>query len=190
MGAIQNEKSVKLLKKLRNLTFEKNLKRELAKNSRQRLNITSDEVKSICVLYYLSNEEAYKAISNFVNELKENRQKVKVLGYIDEVVLPHYYSQKITWDLMTRKNTNWYHKPTASIVKTFCDEDFDLLIDLTLEDYQPLIYTAALSKARFKAGRYSESNAEIFDLMIHADQVQSLPEFIKNVKHYLSKINR
>ncbi len=190
MGASQNERSVKLLKQLKNLTFEKNLKRELANNHRQRLNINSDEVNSIGILYYLSNEETYKVVSNFINELKENQKKVKALGYINEKALPHYYSQKLTWDLITRKNTSWSHKPVAPFVKTFCDEAFDLLIDLTLEDYQPLIYTAALSNARFKAGRYSEKNAGIFDLMIHADQVQSVPEFIENVKHYLSKINR
>lgn len=190
MGQAKTKNSVKLLRKLGNLTFEKNLKRELAKNHRQRMNINPDGVSSIGIQYYLSNEEAHKDVSNFINELKEIKKKVIVLGYIDEGTLPHYYSQKLTWDIISRKNTNWYGKPTAPFVKSFCDEEFDLLIDLTLEDHKPLIYTAALSKAQFKVGRYSEKNADIFDLMIHADQVQSVPEFIENVKHYLSKINR
>jgi hypothetical protein len=190
LGASQNEKSVKLLNGLRNLTFEKNLKRELANNHRRRTNINSDEVNSIGILYHLSNEETYKVVANFISELKEDQKKVKALGYIDEKALPHYYSQKLTWDLITRKNTSWSNKPVVPFLKTFCDEEFDLLIDLTLEDYQPLIYAAAISKAQFKVGKYSEKNANIFDLMIHADQVQSVPEFIENVKHYLSKINR
>jgi DNA-binding Lrp family transcriptional regulator len=189
-GSKQIQKIVKLLKRLKNLTFEKHLKRELAKINRQRLNTNSDEVNSIGVIYYLSDEETYKEVSNFVNELKETRKKVKVLGFIDEKYSPHYYSQKLTWDIITRKNLNWYYKPVSSFVKSFEEEEFDLLIDLTLQDFEPLKYASTLSKARFKVGRYSDTNASIFDLMIHTDQVQSVLEFIVHVKHYLSKINR
>ena len=126
----------------------------------------------------------------FINELRENRKKVKLLGFTSERTLPNYYSEKITWDIISRKNINWYYKPVAPFVKSFCDEEFDLLIDLTLEDFKPLIYAATLSKAKFKVGRYSEMNADIYDLMIHADQIQTVPEFIEHVKYYLSMINR
>jgi hypothetical protein len=88
------------------------------------------------------------------------------------------------------KNVNWYHKPVAPFIKSFCDEEFDLLIDLTMVDILPLIYAGALSKAHFKTGRYTERNAKFYDLLIHTEQVQSLSEFIQHVRNYISKVNR
>lgn len=179
-----------LIKHFRELAFEKQLKNDCAEINRKRCQINGDEIVAIGLLYHFSDEETDQQIIEFVRELKDNKRKVTVIGHFKGNVLPHYYSQKLEWDIINPKNVNWFNKPNAPFVKSFCDQEFDLLIDLTMEDIQPIIYAGALSKAHFKAGRFSERNAKYYDLMIHTEHVQTLPEFIQHIKHYISKVNR
>ena len=179
-----------LLRHLRDLAFEKQLKKDIANNEREHRQFNVDDVSSIGVLYHLTNEETDKMVNEFVDELKGKSRKVQVLGLYKDNYIPNYYIQKLTWFMLSPKTVNWYNKPIAPFAKSFCEEEFDLLIDLTLEDYNPLIYAGALSKAHFKAGRYTERNAKYYDLMIHSEQVETFPEFIQHVRHYISKVNR
>ena len=187
---LNTKKIVKLLRHLKELAFEKNLKNdfEIVKRERRMLNL--DEVNTVGILYHFSDEETNKIINEFVSVLKSNHRKVTVIGHFNERTLPQYYIQTLDWNILTPKKVNWFNKPAASFVKSFCDQEFDLLIDLTMEDFQPIIYTGALSRAHFKTGRYTERNAKYYDLMINTEQVQSLPEFIQHFKHYISKVNR
>jgi len=189
-ASLKQNETVKLFTKLKVLAFERNLKKELGKIQREHHQFYVDEVETIGILYHLADEDTDKMITDFVVELRENDLKVTVLGLYKEKVIPNYYIQKLSSFLLTPKTINWFNKPKAPFVKSFIDEKFDLLIDLTMEDYQPLVYAGILSKAHFKTGRYTEKNAKYYDLMIHTEQVQTLAEFIEHVKHYLSKVNR
>lgn len=181
---------MKLTRHLKELAFEKNLKKDLAIIQRERRMFNVDDVVTVGLLYHFSDEETDKMINEFVRELKENKQKVTVLGHFKERVLPRYYTPKPDWNILTPKCVNWFNKPVGPFVTSFCEAEFDLLIDLTMEDFQPVIYAGALSRAHFKTGRYSERNTKSYDLMIHTEQVLTLPEYIKHVKYYISKVNQ
>jgi hypothetical protein len=74
-------------------------------------------------------------------------------------------------------------------VENFMAEEYEIIIDLTLQDRLPIQYIMARSRARFKVGRYSESNKKILDMMIDMAGSQSLPQFIQQVHHYLMMVN-
>ena len=179
-----------LIKKLRDYYFNKNLKKDLLKFQRVTNPFKIEEVNTVGVLYHFADEETDKLINEFVTGMRDNNRKVQVLGLFDEKYIPHYYIPKLTWFVLNPRTVSWYYKPKAPFAISFCEEEFDLLIDLTLEEYKPLLYAGALSRAHFKVGRYSERNAKYYDLMIHTEQVETLPEFIEHVKHYISKVNR
>jgi len=181
---------VKLFEKLKDLAFEKHLKKEGLKYQREHRPFNVDEVSTVGILYFFADEETDKMINEFVNELRDNNRKVTVIGYYDNKYIPHYYNQKLTWFILNPRSVNWFNKPKAPFVHSFCEEEFDLLIDLSMENIKPLMYVGALSRAHFKAGRYTERNAQYYDLMIHSEQVETLPEFIQYVRHYISKVNR
>jgi hypothetical protein len=181
---------VNLFRKLQEFAFERSLKRDLLKFKRENRPFNVDEVSTIGILYHIDDEATEKLVNDFVNGLKDDNRKVKVVGYFHDKFIPHYHIPKLTWFILNRKTTNWFNKPKASFVESFCEEEFDLLIDLTMEDYKPLLYVGALSRAHFKAGRYTERNAKYYDLMIHTEQVQTLYDFIQHVRHYISKVNR
>jgi len=180
---------VNIIKQLKDLAFEKQLKSELAKNHREHRLFNAQEVASVGILYHFTDDETDRVMNDFVGELRGNKRKVMVLGYTKDKVLPSYFSPKLNWDILIPKNINWFNKPTDPFVKSFCKEEFDLLIDLTMDDFEPIIYAGALSRAHFKTGSYTIQHAKYYDLMIHTEHVQSLPEFIKHVKHYISKVN-
>ncbi|MDP4290428.1 MAG: hypothetical protein Q8908_05050 [Bacteroidota bacterium] len=181
---------MKIFKHLRDFAFEKNLKKDLSTFKRDHRQFNMNEVSTIGILYHFADEETDKLINEFVDGLKDGKRDVKVIGQSDDRSIPRYYVQKLSWFILNPRSVNWFYKPTAPFVQSFCEEEFDLLIDLSMDDYKPLIYTGLLSKAHFKVGRYTERNAKFYDLMIHSEQVQTLHDFIQHVRNYISKVNR
>ena len=75
-------------------------------------------------------------------------------------------------------------------MNNFIAEEHDVLIDLTMDDYLPLQYIVAKSRARFKVGRFTEGNKRFLDMMIDTAGAHSLPQLISNIDRYLLMINR
>ena len=64
-------------------------------------------------------------------------------------------------------------------------KEFDILIDLTLEDVFVLQYVTGLSRSKLKVGRYSKIHENYFDLMISLKGSTTMEEYIDHVLHYL-----
>ena len=128
---------------------------------------------------------------NYVKKIKEELgiTRIMALGFFDEKELPHYLHTKLNFDAFCLKDLNWYRIPHGNTVQNFIAEEYDILIDLTLRDHLPLQYIVAKSKARFKVGRLSDSNAHFLDMMIDTAGAHSLPQLIANIDRYLMMIN-
>lgn len=188
-GKPNTTKIVNVIRHLKELAFDNHLKIDCAKVKREHRKFNGAKGVTVGLLYHFSDQETDKMITEFVSELRDNNRKVTVLGHYKDNVLPEYYSQKSDWNIIVPQIVNWYNRPHAPFVKSFCNQEFDILIDLTMEDIQPILYAGALSKAHFKTGRYTERNVKSYDLLIHTEHVQTLHEFIQYIKHYISKVN-
>jgi hypothetical protein len=166
------------------------LARELARYHRLKKNSSLSTAKSIGLLYYLADEATYNTVEAFVQSLIEKKKKVRLICYTDAKIVPHYFIPKLTQDIVTRKDLNWFRKPAKGFVKEFIGEKFDLLLDLSLLDSFPLQYIAALSKASLKVGRFDEEHTEYYDLMIDTSGVTGPDEFITQIDHYLNMLNQ
>lgn len=180
---------MKLLNNIRYRLARRNLELDHQKIPRIRKPQSLDSAQYAAVLYYLPDEATYKRVEEFIKSLNELNIKVKVACYTDLKIIPHYFIPKLLQDIITVKDTNWYYQPVKPFVKDFLDEDFDMLIDLTLNEQFPLLYLAAKSKASLKIGRFNEAHQEFYDLMIDIPSDASLDFFIEQVMHYLHKIN-
>lgn len=90
----------------------------------------------------------------------------------------------------TRKQTNfWTEIPSAQLVEDFIHQKFDLLIDLTVHKYFPLVYIAALSEANFKVG-YSGNAQNYFDLNVDFQAQPDAEQLAEQVLYYLTRINK
>jgi hypothetical protein len=178
-----------LINKIRYRIARKNLHEDHSKLSRIRKSHNLDSARNIAVLYYIADEDCYKRVDEFVRTLNERNIKVKLACYTDQKFIPHYFIPKLFQDAITLKDINWQFKPVKPFVKDFLGEEFDILIDLSLSEYLPLLYLAANSKAGLKIGRFDESHQEFYDLMIDLTPDATLEYFISQVIHYLNKIN-
>jgi hypothetical protein len=181
---------VKLITNIRIRAGKHALARELARHHRVKKNYSLSTAKSIGLLYYIADEDTYNTIEAFVQSLNEKQKKVRLICYTDSKIVPHYFIPKLTQDIITVKDLNWFRKPAKGFVKEFIGEKFDLLLDLSLFDYFPLQYIAALSEASLKVGRFDEVHTDYYDLMIHTTGVTGLDEFILQIDHYLNMLNQ
>jgi hypothetical protein len=125
-----------------------------------------------------------------VKDVRENDHKeVLALGYYDQKELPPMRFSKLGLDFFTKKNLNWHFKPIAPIVKNFINKEFDILIDLHNNDNLHFRYIVAMSKARFKIGKYDKKVARFYDFMISTADHIALPQFIEQINHYINRFN-
>lgn len=165
------------------------LKKELQKARRNRRPAGFKNIKTVGILYIVPEEKEYPFITDFVKFFQENNKIVKVLGFTNCDIIPHYCFPKLTYDYFTMKNINWYGKPTHKFVDDFINNDFDLMIDLHTNNNFTLNFIGYTSQAKFKVGMMSESNLIHYDLLMNVPSDIELSEYLTQIKHYLTNIN-
>jgi hypothetical protein len=183
-------KNLGLIGKIRYNIARKNLRDNHRKLIRNRKSFNLETARYIALLYHLPDEDSYKRIDDFIRMLSEKGIKVKVACYTLQKFVPHYFIPKLLQDIFTFKEVNWKYIPVKPFVKDFLEEEYDILIDLSLLEHLPLLYLAANCKAGLKIGRFDENNQDFFDLMIELPANATLEYFIGQVTHYLNKINK
>ncbi len=166
------------------------LNRDSSRVMRDRRIINMSAASRIGVVYMLHDEPVYRKISTYVKKLQDSGKTVKAIGYVESKRLTGQFLPKLSYDFLYPSGLNWNYKPTSTAAKDFIDTDFDILLDLSTEDYLPVLYITAMSKARFKTGLKSEHRSKYLDMMIDLGDNEGLDELIEQIDHYLSIINR
>jgi hypothetical protein len=166
------------------------LKKEVASLKRSKTAFNMSQAKSFVILFEAGKLEDIDLIKKYVNYLKGLKKKVHVIGYFSSPFPPDFTYPKLDYEFFSVKELNWYFKPLTSSLGTFLAEEFDVLIDLNFEDHFPLRYMSALSKARFKVGKFSKENQSIFDLLIDIDAKKTFKYLLQQVDIYLEMINK
>ena len=149
-----------------------------------------EEARTIGILYVLNDVPDYELIEGFVTRLQKEHKEVKALGYVRNKNLISRFLPKLSYDFISRRDITWFYKPLHTKVKDFIERDFDILIDLNLQDFFPLKYISGLSRAKGRVGSFSDENMEFYDLMLETRQGVTMNEYIEQIHHYLTVINR
>lgn len=181
-----------MFKKIKQWFANNALKKELEADPRiiQQTRFNFFGVRTVGILFDASNPEDFELVKRYVVYLREHAKKVKVMGYFSAKQIPALTYSKLEYDFFSSKEVNWFGKPTTHIIDNFINEEFDLLIDLNIHDHFPLKYISALSKAKFKVGKYKEEDESIFDMLIDADNTQTLKYFLRQVDIYIDMMNK
>ena len=166
------------------------LRKELAGVERNKALLNMDDAKTFGIIFEASNKDHVELVKKYAGYLKEMRKKVKVIGYCDAKEIPEFTYSRLEYEFFLKKDLSWYFKPSGMEIDNFIREEFDVLIDLNLEDHFPLQYIAALSRAKCKVGKFSNEKKEIYDLMIEVDPDKSFKYFLRQVDTYLVMINK
>ncbi len=149
------------------------------KLTRKKEFVTIQEAKKIAIVFDATHLVSFDLVKNFNKYLTEKNKEVHAVGYVNSKFLIDHYLYRKGYLFLTNQDLNWYGKPDIKILKSFLENEYDILFDLTLEDCFPLKYVSIITKAKLKAGRYVENN-NYLDLMIDINTEKNLLDEIKN----------
>ena len=146
-------------------TLRKNIR--LQKRAVKSCNINN--AKTVGILFNATHSVSFEIVKTLVKELSGKSRIIMVLGFVDSKQMIDHYLYRKGFEFFTRNDLNWYDKPENEGVNEFIDQNFDILINLNLEDNYPIRYILALSKASFKVGRVTTSHNH-HDFMIDIEK--------------------
>jgi hypothetical protein len=165
------------------------LKRKMRSIKRRKTVHNFQTADSVGVLFSSDQLNQFDTINGFLDYLSNNNLKVFALAYVKSKSIPDELSAKRKINFFTHKDLNFYYKPKNTLIDSFIDKDFDILIDLSTKDYFPLTLVNNLSKSHFKVGLDNLSSRE-YDFMFSLGESHDLYYYIEQIKHYLSNINK
>jgi len=184
-----NKKETVLIKKIRQYAGYYFLNRELKKRRRLKRPKSLGQIKTVGIIYMIPPESELNVISEFVKFFQDRNKTVKALGFTNTDLVPHYCFPKLTYDYYTKKNLNWYGKPSSKFVDDFIKNDFDIMIDISCVPSFSINYIGYMSVAGFKMGKLNDENLKHYDFMFNVPDDITLAEYTKQIKHYLTNIN-
>ena len=165
------------------------LRRKLRHFERVRESHNFDTAKTAGILFTPTDQTSFEQIKHFLTYLNNFKLQIYVLGYIDNKIIPESFLFWKGINLFSRKELNWSMIPKTPVVTDFIDKPFDVLLDLSLDDFFPVEYIARLSKSKFKVGRFTEKH-DSYDLMFDIKQEHNLDAYLEFIKVYLNLINK
>lgn len=171
-------------KRLRTRIHRLILNRNMLHNVQARKVVNLKDATNIGILFDASNLENVDLINEYSAKFRELGKRIELLAYYKSTK----NTEKHEFPFFTSQEINWYYKPRGEKVKRFMSTKFDLLINASIEDCEPLDYIAAMSKARYRIGCYSPEKTSHYDLMISLKQERTLSHYMDQVNHYLQII--
>lgn len=178
-----------MIEKLKSTYANFHLKKDASKVERTRKDPDIHKNASIGILYDATDKDNFEVVREFFRDLRSHEKNPVSLGYIDYKEVTFHPLARPESDYFFKDQLNWMKKPSGPVVENFIKEPFDILINLTLEDFHPLDYIAAVSKAGLKIGRANSAVSFCYDLTFHLDKDADVKSFAYTIIHYLSKIN-
>ncbi len=169
---------VKLLGNTKAYIGQKVLERKLRGSTRIPVVCNINNAKKIGIIYNATHLVSFEIIRNFVKDLSQKKISVTALGYVNSKKLIDHYLYRKGFYFFTKSNLNWFDKPVTDAVEEFIKIPFDILINLSLEEYYPVQYVVALSISTFKAGRYFDE-PNYLDFMIDIEKEKKVMKDIK-----------
>ena len=139
-------------------------------------------------MFSVDGQQEWSALS-FFEFLKSKHKFITALGYIKKKENISQKIDKTGFNYFSYSDLNWYLKPKNPIVNAFIEEEYDILIDLNVNNVYPIQYISGLSNAKLKVGNFDMKNMNYYDFMINVNDDFTVDNYIEQIKHYLNTIN-
>ncbi|MBM3419684.1 MAG: hypothetical protein FJY11_00965 [Bacteroidetes bacterium] len=181
---------MELFRSLRIKAGSRALRKRAGKLSRKRGFVNLEEVKSVGLLWDISNPDDLTPISDFILQMGERGVKVDVLAFFSGKVLPDKLTAIRYLNCLRREDYSLMYIPKSPEAEKFIQNRFDIVIEICFRDFLPLRYVSTLSVATMKIapgfrGHNSSGNHE---LIIETGLNHNVREFLNQVVVYLEMI--
>ena len=179
-----------IIQSIKNIAGNYFLSLEMKTLKREIMFVNMLDAKTVGIVFDATESSDFELVKKYITYLKEMKKRVKAIGFYNQNAVPALAYSKLEYDFFCQKELTWHNSPNSVYVKNFIEDQYDILLDLNLDDLFPLRYISSLSKAKFKVGKKSEKNNPIFDLMIETREGKGLKYFLKNIDTYIFIINK
>jgi hypothetical protein len=161
------------------------LNKKLGKLNREKKLVNLHSARTIGILYNVNSQTTFQIVKTLVKELTSRQRQVMAIGFVNRKSIPNYCIAANSGYHFNLRDLNWYGAPKNDYIHEFINKEFDILIDLSLDDVFVFKYISGLSRSKFKVGRHNDNYLDCFDLMIKMESTTTLEAFIEQVTHYL-----
>jgi hypothetical protein len=168
-------------------SYNKHLKNILADSKsihHQKINL--NECKSVGILFDATEEYSFTSVEHFADRLKKN--DVEFLGFINQQK-KKINAENIPFSFFSANDVAWNYVPQSELVDKFMNRQFDLLLNLTVDQNYTLEYIMAGCRACFRVGAFHDNKNFCYDFMLNLKPTDKLPELIKQIETYLPMFN-
>ena len=168
---------MKLIENIKNALGKRKIDKILQSNKRRLKVVNYSNAKSIGVIYPVTirEEVGFKSIVS--------------IGYCDTKKIPNFIiNQSIKYQYFTKSDLNRNNFGISKEVKDFIKNDFEILIDFSRDNINPIKHIIASSKSGLKIGRHSKENEKYFDFMVEMEKTAPVSQFINQVNTFLKQV--
>ncbi len=164
------------------------LKKKLKGIERYRHVHNFETAKSVVILFDTGDLDSFAAIKDFRKFIEAKGLQCNTFGYVQQKEIPQQLLFQKNYSFITKRDLNWYQKPSGEVVDAFFSLNPDILFDFTKEVPLELQFLVQLSMAQFKIGCYTEEVND-YDLMINLTNQDDAAYLSEQFKHYVSMLN-
>lgn len=169
---------------LRKYWFNRNIKQNRPVDIKRK-GSSLKKAQRIGILFDASSPQNIQGVEALCQQLEKQQKEVIILGYKPqkekEETLPAF--------VFSKESISWTFVPESETINRFIQEEFDILFCLQLKNYLPIEYIMALSKAKFRIGRYFESQENQYDLMFDIGEPSSLDKLSESILQQLNLLH-
>ena len=176
---------MQLIQNLRQKVHNHFLAKALKSHRAQRQSVDFDRAKTVGILFNATNLNDREKVLKHARLLEQKGKQVKLLGFVNT----KKGIENLPFSNFSRKEMDWATRPTSAEVLDFMQRDFDVLINISLQEVMPLEYITTLSKAKFRVGPYTEQTA-CYELMLDVSRSNDIDAFMHQAMFFLDKMNK
>lgn len=159
----------KYLQQFINFIFQLRLKKQLKTTSREKRFVSYQKAKSILLLFESDYMERNPDIRQLIQAFNADGKKVMAWGYvrkkeISSAILPDFR-------ILHQKDADFTGFPNVDYRRELNDLNFDLLIDITVNEVKPLQYLAFQSNAACKVG--TQFHKDMYDVVVDVSELKA-----------------
>ncbi len=152
-----------MFEKINRFIFNRRAKSFLQNYPREKRFVNYENAKTILLLFESDYSEKNPRIRRIIKTLTNDGKKVMAWGFVDKkeittAILPDFR-------ILHHKDADFFAKPLATYMHELEDMQFDLLIDLTMNEVIPLQYISLYSNVFCKTG-IKKSELKMYDFIV------------------------
>jgi len=163
--------------------LRRKIKQLIKHSEREKAYRNLKEINTVLILF---DTENFDDANYFIQQMKKMKKKVKAFAFKSKKDTNNY--SNISYTIVTEKDMK--SESLIQIANSLADEQFDLVVDLTLKENLLLLYILVSVNAPLKVGFYKHT-LSVHDMVISfaPGLVQNVKELGKQLIHYLTIIS-